>query len=135
MESLPGLYFFIFAVLPGWSIASNCGGSFSISGSASTNRLARKWAESYQRNCPGISITVQDTSSSTGVAQVCGVRRDAPAVDVATTNREMNRLEALSSNGWQHQCQFSTRKTVQVSAGNQRGPIHHRRTHFVILPW
>lgn len=112
--------FAIFALLPFRLPASPCGDGFSISGSVAANRLARKWAQSYQTNCPEATITIQDTTSSTGVAQVCGIRRDAPVVDVASTNRVMNRLEASSTNGWQHQCQLSTRKTVQVSANTSK---------------
>jgi ABC-type phosphate transport system substrate-binding protein len=105
--------------LPLWcgilSSAISCGGDFSIVGSASTNRLARIWEASYKRQCPETIISFEDATSSTGAARVCGVRRDAAAVDVASMTRGMNRLEATTKNGWKFDCQLSTRKTVQVS--------------------
>jgi hypothetical protein len=127
---LPILQQRLFYLLAAWlvgilstTLASStpCGGVFSIAGSVSTNRLARIWEASYrlqQRggDCPEQAITaIDDATSSTGAARVCGVRRDASAVDVATMTRPMNRVEATTTNGWKYSCQLSVRKTIQVS--------------------
>jgi hypothetical protein len=86
-------------------------GRFSIAGSASVNRLVRAWAEAYP--CP-TEITVEDATSSTGAARVCGVRRDAAVVDVSSMTRPMNQLEAKTTDRWRFDCEMSTRSTVQV---------------------
>lgn len=111
------------------SPAAACGGGFTIAGSVSTDRLARLWAATYQQqhlqlvmsggDCSAAegaaTIVIDDSTSSTGADRVCGVRRDASAVDVAAMSRSMNRLEATTTNGWKFNCQLSVRKTVQVS--------------------
>ena len=89
----------------------DAGSGFTIAGSTSVNRLLRAWAEAYP--CP-TEITVEDSTSATGAAQVCGVRRDAPAVDVSSTTRSLNQLEAKSTDSWRFACEMSTRSTVQV---------------------
>jgi hypothetical protein len=127
---LPRLQQQLFYLLAAWlgGVLSNilasstpCGDVFSIAGSVSTNRLARIWETSYRQqqrggDCPEQAIAaIDDATSSTGAARVCGVRRDATAVDVAAMTRPMNRLEATTTDGWQYSCQLSVRKTVQVS--------------------
>lgn len=87
------------------------GNGLTIAGSASVNRLLRAWAEAYP--CP-TEITLEDATSATGAAQVCGVRRGAPAVDVSSTTRSLNQLEARSTDSWRFDCEMSTRSTVQV---------------------
>ena len=87
------------------------GGRFSLAGSASVNRLVRAWAEAYP--CP-TEITVEDATSSTGAARVCGVRRNAAVVDVSSMTRPMNQLEAKTTDRWRFDCEMSTRSTVQV---------------------
>jgi hypothetical protein len=127
---LPILQLQLFYLLAAWpdgilsttlARSTPCGGVFSIAGSVSTNRLARIWEASYRQlqqggDCTEQAIaTIDDATSSTGVARVCGVRRDASAVDVAAMTRRMNRLEAITTNGWKYSCQLSVRNTVQVS--------------------
>ena len=90
------------------------GGRFSLAGSASVNRLVRAWAEAYP--CP-TEITVEDATSSTGAARVCGVRRNAAVVDVSSMTRPMNQLEAKTTDRWRFDCEMSTRSTVQVRDG------------------
>jgi hypothetical protein len=118
--------FYLLSAWPGGILSTTlasstpCGGVFSIAGSVSTNRLARIWETSYRQqqggDCPEQAIAaIDDATSSTGAARVCGVRRDASAVDVAAMTRRMNRLEAITTNGWKYSCQLSVRKTVQVS--------------------
>jgi ABC-type phosphate transport system substrate-binding protein len=121
--------------------AVDCGGSFSIAGSASVNRLARTWAKGYTEGCEGgdVRISIEDDSSSTGSARVCGVRRDALPVDVATMTRPMNRLEAWTEDGWRFDCERSTRSTLQVSTFALGTVVHrffaftHRQLHLLAI--
>jgi len=94
--------------------AATCGGDFSMAGSASVNRLARTWAAGYRASCDTAVITIDDSTSSTGAARVCGVRRDESPVDVATLTRPMNQLEAVTVDEWRFECERSTRSTLQV---------------------
>lgn len=101
-----------------------CGGDFRIAGSDSANHLLRAWASAYSEKCQknnatvaAPTITIEDTTSSTGAAQVCGVRKDATVVDVSSMTRSMNQLEAKqldNGEGWQFACERSIRGTVQV---------------------
>ena len=96
--------------------ATTCGGDFSMAGAASVNRLAKTWLLGYRASCDGaMEISIDDSTSSTGAARVCGVRRDASPVDVATLTRPMNRLEAATVDEWRFDCERSTRSTLQVS--------------------
>lgn len=95
------------------------GRSFSVAGSPLANQLLRVWAEGYaaasvDRANPAPLITLHDSSSSSGAARVCGVRRREDPVDVAAMTRSMNQLEASTDNGWEYNCLLSTRHTVQV---------------------
>lgn len=97
------------------SVTSSCGGDLVVAGASSANRLVRTWLLGYNTLCPTARVTIDDSSSSTGAARVCGVRRKATAVDIGSMRRPMNRLEASSNDGWRFQCERSTRSTIQVS--------------------
>lgn len=97
---------------------ATCGGYASITGSPSVNQLLRVWRKRFVDSTPCFeapTIAIDDSSSSTGAARVCGVRRGEDPVDVAAMLRPMNQLEASTNNGWSYNCTLSTRRTIEVS--------------------
>ena len=110
----------------------SCGAEsgFTVAGAVGVNRLLRAWAAAYPCST---EITVEDATSASGAAQVCGVRRDAPVVDVSSTTRSLNQLEAKSVDSWRFDCEMSTRSTVQVRMQADCVVPNHALSHPFLL--
>ncbi|MEC7483347.1 MAG: substrate-binding domain-containing protein, partial [Candidatus Thermoplasmatota archaeon] len=73
-----------------------CGpdGSIKIAGSSTVLPLAEIWAEYYQENCEGVTITVESGGSGGGAGRVCANSAKGTPVDIGDMSRDWKDTEA-----------------------------------------
>ena len=73
-----------------------CGpdGSIKIAGSSTVLPLAEIWAEYYQENCEGVTITVESGGSGGGAGRVCANSAKGTPVDIGDMSRDWKGTEA-----------------------------------------
>ncbi|MBL6892785.1 MAG: substrate-binding domain-containing protein, partial [Candidatus Poseidonia sp.] len=73
-----------------------CGpdGSIKIAGSSTVLPLAEIWAEYYQENCEGVTITVESGGSGGGAGRVCANSAKGTPVDIGDMSRDWKSTEA-----------------------------------------
>ena len=84
-----------------------CGpsGSISIAGSSTVLPLAEAWAETYQEECPDITVTVESGGSSSGAGRVCANSAKGTPVDIGDMSRDWKATEASrQANGFVLDC-------------------------------
>jgi ABC-type phosphate transport system substrate-binding protein len=91
-----------------------CGsGKIYVVGASSVERLTSAWAEAY--DCPHVNITAEGGGSSTGIARACGTSKGEDPADIAGMTRLPFNGESTTVDGWNHDCQRSTRNLLGVS--------------------
>ena len=84
-----------------------CGpdGSIKIAGSSTVLPLAEIWAEYYQENCEGVTITVESGGSGGGAGRVCANSAKGTPVDIGDMSRDWKSTEAdRQANGFILDC-------------------------------
>ena len=79
-----------------------CGpdGSIKIAGSSTVLPLAEIWAEYYQENCEGVTITVESGGSGGGAGRVCANSAKGTPVDIGDMSRDWKSTEGtVDANG------------------------------------
>lgn len=94
---------------------SEPGSLISIVAAPSLAKLLGAWAEQYTDLCPDVSIEVEVGGSATSVARACGTAQGSTSADIAGMTRLPFPGEATTEDGWNYDCERSTRNLIGVS--------------------
>mmetsp|Transcript_19896 Transcript_19896/g.37722 ORF Transcript_19896/g.37722 Transcript_19896/m.37722 type:complete len:741 (-) Transcript_19896:63-2285(-) len=122
MAFKPILFWLLLSVVPHRNGALNVTcpkGSITIAGAETVLRQVAVWNDAFQEQyCPEADITLQGGGYSMGAARVCDNHPLFGAVDVAAMPDTFFQPQAISVDGWNFNCQRSSRKAIMLHVGH-----------------
>jgi len=91
------------------------GQTISIVGASTLDRLSQAWTDAWECSANShVVIESESGGSSAGIARACGTFKGSPPADIAGMTRLPFKSEAQADDGWNYDCERSTRNLIGI---------------------